>query len=55
MYLYCLKGNRGKKAMELMKAGGFLAVYNISGGLPDGKKQVCPLSPETTGSRTLPY
>jgi rhodanese-related sulfurtransferase len=41
--VYCLKGNRGKKAMELMKAGGFLAVYNISGGITGWQEAGLPV------------
>lgn len=30
--VYCKKGMRGAKAMELLKQAGFSRVYNISGG-----------------------
>jgi len=42
--VYCLKGNRGKRAMGLMKSGGFLVVYNISGASRPGKNQAFQLS-----------
>jgi rhodanese-related sulfurtransferase len=41
--VYCQKGNRGKKAMELREAGGFLAVYNISGGITGWKEAGLPV------------
>jgi rhodanese-related sulfurtransferase len=41
--VYCLKGNRGKKAMEFMKARGFLSVYNISGGITGWKEAGLPI------------
>jgi len=43
--VYCLKGNRGKKAMEFMKENGFLAVYNISGGITGWKESGLPTEP----------
>ncbi len=30
--VYCKKGMRGAKAMEILKQAGFSRVYNISGG-----------------------
>ena len=30
--IYCKKGVRGAKAMDLMKQAGFSRVYNVSGG-----------------------
>jgi hypothetical protein len=41
--VYRLIGKRGKKAMELMKSGGFLAVYNISGGINRWKEADLPI------------
>ncbi len=43
--VYCLKGNRGKKAMELMKAGSFLGNYNLSGGITGWKEAGVPTVP----------
>jgi len=43
--VYCLKGNRGRKAMELMKENGFMEVYNISGGITGWKESGLPTEP----------
>jgi len=43
--VYCLKGNRGKLAMERMKESGFWSVYNISGGITGWKEAGLPTEP----------
>ncbi len=43
--VYCLKGNRGKSAMERMKECGFQTVYNMSGGITGWKESGLPTEP----------
>ena len=43
--VYCLKGNRGKSAMERMKKCGFKRVYNMSGGITGWKESGLPTEP----------
>ncbi|ACL17415.1 rhodanese-like domain-containing protein [Methanosphaerula palustris] len=40
--VYCRRGNRGKKAMDLLQSAGFSEVYNISGGYEQWKAAGLP-------------
>jgi phage shock protein E len=41
--VYCRKGHRGKKAMELMRKCGFSRVINISGGFEEWESLGLPI------------
>ena len=41
--VYCRKGLRGAKAMEILKQAGFTRVYNISGGYENWARRGLPV------------
>jgi phage shock protein E len=40
--VYCRRGSRGRKAMDLLQSAGFSEVYNISGGYEQWKAAGLP-------------
>ena len=39
VYVYCKKGARSNKAVEILKTKGFTQIYDYSGGYDDWKKE----------------